>query len=110
MCSLPFGLKFGIDAIDAEQSADGVVRYVIVARSATGAVNALYEGIRCATGQVRTYARKNAAANPGHRFADGDWRSIRDGQRSVHAGMRRLGRVFAWANSTGNATRAPCAP
>ena len=37
--------------------ASGVVRYVVVARG-PAAVNAMYEGIRCATGQFRVYARQ----------------------------------------------------
>lgn len=78
------GLKFGIDPSTLSVDADGVVRYVIVARSATGARTALFEGIRCATGQVRTYARKNADESWSP-VRDGDWRSLRDGQRSVHA-------------------------
>ncbi|MDO9405054.1 MAG: CNP1-like family protein [Polaromonas sp.] len=51
-------LTYGIDpatiAIDRQ---DGVVRYVMVASSRSGARNVVYEGIRCSTGEVRTYAR-----------------------------------------------------
>jgi hypothetical protein len=35
---------------------DGVVRYVLVLKSGTGAENVLYEGIRCAHREYRTYA------------------------------------------------------
>ncbi len=35
----------------------GIVRYVVVARGPS-AVNATYEGIRCATGEYRVYARQ----------------------------------------------------
>ena len=36
--------------------ADGVVRYVLVARSSQGAENVSFEGIRCSTSEVRIYA------------------------------------------------------
>lgn len=52
-------LRFGVDPGSVTLGPDGVVRYVVVASSNTGAVNAMYEGIRCSTGEVRTYARHN---------------------------------------------------
>ncbi|MFT4191493.1 MAG: CNP1-like family protein [Comamonas sp.] len=59
-------LSYGIDphsiTIDGK---DRVVRYVIVARSTSGTVNVLYDGIRCETGEIKTYARAGA---------DGQWR------------------------------------
>jgi hypothetical protein len=50
-------LKFGIDPATLQLGSDGILRYVVVARSSTGTVNAMYEGLRCSTGEVRTYAR-----------------------------------------------------
>lgn len=41
---------------------DRVVRYVVVVRSPSGGRNVLYEGIRCPTGEVKTYARHNGQA------------------------------------------------
>lgn len=38
---------------------DRVVRYVVVASSPSGARNVFYEGIRCPTGEVKTYAHHN---------------------------------------------------
>ena len=35
---------------------DGVVRYSVVVRTAGGATNTTYEGLRCASGQKRLYA------------------------------------------------------
>ena len=51
-------LVFGVDpaSVNISQS-DGVVRYVMVASKVGGARNVMYEGIRCATGEVKTYAR-----------------------------------------------------
>lgn len=50
-------LKFGVDPNTLQIGPDGVVRYVVVATSPSGVVNAMHEGIRCATAQVKTYAR-----------------------------------------------------
>ena len=58
-------LVYGVDPASVSISnSDGIVRYVVVATSAAGAKNVFYEGFRCATGEVRTYAR----AKP-----DGTW-------------------------------------
>lgn len=50
-------LKFGIDPATLVLTPDGIARYVVVAVNTSGSVSAMYEGIRCATGQVKTYAR-----------------------------------------------------
>ena len=50
-------LRFGVDSATIKITPDGIVRYVVVASSASGALNAMYEGVRCATGEVKTYAR-----------------------------------------------------
>lgn len=58
----------------------GIVRYVVVARG-TSAVNAFYEGIRCATGEYRVYARQVQ----GGEWSPADnesWKSMR-GQSNV---------------------------
>ena len=52
-------LKFGIDPNTISIGSDGVVRYVVVATGASGAASALFEGIRCGTGEFRVYARHN---------------------------------------------------
>lgn len=52
-------LRFAVDPASVSVGADGVVRYVVVASSPTGAVNALYEGLRCNTAEVKVYARHN---------------------------------------------------
>lgn len=50
-------LSYGIDPKTLTVGEDGVVRYVMVARSDSGALNVMYQGIRCATAETRTYAR-----------------------------------------------------
>ncbi|WP_296446497.1 CNP1-like family protein [Rhodoferax sp. UBA5149] len=64
-------LKFGVDPATMTITRDGIVRYVVVAVNATGSVTAMYEGIRCATGDVKTYARY---------AANGQWSSVKDPQ------------------------------
>jgi hypothetical protein len=63
-------LKFAIDSQALTIGSDGVVRYILVSKSASGAENISYEGIRCGTSEVKLYAL-------GHK--DGTWaRSRRD--------------------------------
>lgn len=47
---------FNIDAGSLSVGADGVVRYSVVIVSNSGARNVLFEGLRCATREFRTYA------------------------------------------------------
>ena len=48
-------MVYGIDPQTLQISPkDGLVRYVMVATSISGAKTVLYEGIRCATGEVKT--------------------------------------------------------
>jgi len=56
-------LIFGVDPSTLTIGPDWVVRYVMVAYNPTGSVNAMYEGLRCDTGEFKTYAR---ASEPGH--------------------------------------------
>lgn len=55
-------LRWALDANSVSLGRDGVIRYVLVATSDSGAANVLYEGIRCGTAEVRTYARWTAEA------------------------------------------------
>lgn len=77
-------LRFGVDPASVSLGEDSVVRYVVVASSATGAVNAMYEGIRCGTGEVRVYARHNP--DSGWTISkDSTWRSLHEGAASRHS-------------------------
>lgn len=69
-------IRMGIAADTIQPNRDtGIVRYVVVARGPS-AVNATYEGIRCATGEYRVYARK-VQDNPWSEETDSAWQSIR---------------------------------
>lgn len=77
-------LKFGIDPDTLRITPDGIVRYVMVAVNPSGSVNAMYEGIRCATGNVKTYAR--AGANGLWSVVkEPEWRNLNDNLPSKHA-------------------------
>lgn len=52
-------LRWGVDPASITIASDRVVRYVVVAQGQGGAVNALYEGLRCGTGEVKVYARNS---------------------------------------------------
>ncbi len=74
-------VKMGIDPKTISINHDtGIVRYVVVARGPS-ALNASYEGIRCATGEFRIYARQTEG-NPWTPSDDSPWRSMR-GQHNV---------------------------
>ena len=74
-------VRMGIDPQTIQINHDtGIVRYVVVARGPS-AVNASYEGIRCATGEFRIYARQTQG-NPWVHSSESEWRSMR-GQSNV---------------------------
>lgn len=77
-------LRFGVDPASVSLGSDGVVRYVVVASSNTGAVNAFYEGIRCSTAEVRLYARHNPDSG-WVLLSDGEWRSLHQSLPSRHS-------------------------
>jgi hypothetical protein len=77
-------LRFGVDPVSISIGDDRIVRYVVVATSSRGAVNAFYEGIRCDAGQVRLYARHDPQRGwvP---VVDGEWRSLHEAKSSRHS-------------------------
>ena len=50
-------LVWALDPTGVTIVGDGLVRYVVVARSSSGVFNALYEVINCSKGEMKTYAR-----------------------------------------------------
>lgn len=78
-------LVYGIDPASISISrSDSLVRYVLVATSPSGARNVMYEGIRCATGEFKTYARYS----PDGRWTNvskPEWRSVFGSMPSKHA-------------------------
>ena len=78
-------LTYGVDPASVTISkVDGVVRYVLVAFSASGSKNVMYDGLRCSTGEVKTYARYT----PDGRWVpvtDPQWRSVFDSTTARHS-------------------------
>ncbi len=90
-------LVYGVDPASFSISqSDGIVRYVVVATSAGGAKNVIYEGLRCATGEVRTYAR----AKPDGTWvpvANSEWKSAFDLSLPRHS--LRFAKIAACQNA-----------
>jgi len=82
--------RFFIDSASLAPGADGVVRYTLIVRSPLGAETVTYEGMRCATGEVKAYAYgrtdRSWSVHPGA------WRRIED--RSVQRWHYALSREF----------------
>lgn len=63
--------RFFIDPQTLAAGDDGVVRYVLVARSPSGVENVWFEGIRCKSGELKQYATGRS---------DGTWAARRGAQ------------------------------
>ena len=68
------GFRFYVDRASLAVGSDGIVRYVLVARSPQGAENVTFEGLRCASAEQRVYA----LGRP-----DGSWSVARSSWRPV---------------------------
>jgi len=90
-------LTYGVDPASISISkADGLVRYVVVASSPSGARNVMYEAIRCATGEFKTYARYSPEGQ-WRMTSNPEWRSMFDNLPSKHA--LRLAKAGACDNA-----------
>lgn len=97
-------LKVGVDPATLTITPDGIVRYVVVTRNASGAVNAMFEGIRCATGEVKTYARANGTAGAWSMVAEPKWRDFTDNLPSKHAWVFARQAACDGRTTTGSST------
>lgn len=68
--------EYGIDPDTLSVGADGVVRYVFVARSRSGAVNVLYEGVRCDAAEVRVYGRWDPGSKKWRTSSTDEWQAM----------------------------------
>ncbi|MEY4538053.1 MAG: hypothetical protein RL171_2204 [Pseudomonadota bacterium] len=76
-------LSWALDPAAVTIVGDGLVRYVAIARSQSGVLNALYEVINCSNGTVKTYARivakeSDATARSWTIVSDPQWKSLRE--------------------------------
>lgn len=74
-------LTWALDPATVTIVGDGLVRYVVVARSQSGVLNALYEAINCSNGELKTYARivgkeSEVASKAWVAVQDPQWKSI----------------------------------
>lgn len=77
-------LRFGVDPESVTVGRDGVVRYVVLAVAPSGTINAIHEGVRCSSGEVKVYARHTASS--GWVAADrADWQRLHDVANSRHS-------------------------
>ncbi|MDT7516433.1 CNP1-like family protein [Rhodoferax mekongensis] len=79
-------VKVGIDPNTIYVGNDGIVRYVAVMTNSTGTSHAVYEGIRCLTGEVKTYARAGSSGTWSP-VATPVWRDLMDNMGSQHPRM-----------------------
>lgn len=68
--------EYGIDPDTLSVGADGVVRYVFVARSRSGALNVLYEGVRCNAAEVKVYGRWDPGSASWRTSASDEWQPL----------------------------------
>lgn len=74
---------------------DGVVRFVAVLRG-SNTQSALYQGIRCASDEVRTYARYDFHAQPPA------WQAVNEGWRNISSLRTPYARAIARAGACEN--------
>lgn len=70
------GFDYALDPGSVSRGKDGVMRYIVMLTSASGVRNVLYEGLRCDTGEFRTYAF-GSGTDGFHRIGRSDWRAVR---------------------------------
>lgn len=77
-------VRVGVDPQTIAVGGDGVVRYVVVMRNASGNTSAQYEGIRCITDEVKTYARQSSSGQWSWVQAP-QWKALNENMPSQHA-------------------------
>lgn len=77
-------VRLGIDPGALAVTPDGVVRYVVVAVNESGSMSAMYEGIRCASAETKTYARFSGNG-PWISAQDPQWQDLNGSLPSKHA-------------------------
>lgn len=79
------GMTYGVDpSTIVISNADSLVRYVVVATSKSGVSNVMYEALHCATGEVKTYARR-VGTSAWLEVKNPQWRSVFASAPSRHS-------------------------
>lgn len=79
-------LRFGIDPATLTIAQDGEIRYVMVASSTAAVRNVMYEGLRCSSSEVKTYARLNSTGQWAPSSA-AQWRPLQGGTAATAHAM-----------------------
>jgi hypothetical protein len=77
-------VKVALDPATLVIGSDGVVRYVVYMTNLSGSVSAVYEGIRCTTDEVKTYARWSPSSQ-WTRTTEPAWKEINSNLPFKHA-------------------------
>ena len=77
-------VQVDVDSASIQVGEDGVVRYVMVMRNRSGNTTAVYEGIRCASAEVKTYARLGTDGQ-WSMLPNAPWKNLTDKTPSPHA-------------------------
>ena len=86
------GVRWGLDPQSLQVTPDGLVRYVAIAQSDSGAVNAFYETLNCVTAEVKVQARRGRDGDWVRAGESQAWRSLQDGAATRHSlAMARSG-------------------
>jgi hypothetical protein len=78
--------RFFIDANSLSIGADSIVRYTLVVKTAGGATNVSYEGMRCDLRQLKIYA-SGGSKGTWMRARDPQWRRIETREVNRHHGV-----------------------
>lgn len=77
-------VKVAVDPATLAIGTDGVVRYVAYMTNLSGSISAVYEGIRCTTDEVKSYARWSPTSQ-WTRTIEPTWKDLNGNQPSKHA-------------------------
>lgn len=89
----PSEVAVGIDPAHLSIGTDNIVRYVLVARSASGAQTVTFEGIDCKSASTRVLARWNANTQEWRVLDSSEWKSLYDDRGSRYAKAMARGGV-----------------
>lgn len=97
---MPF--TFFVDSKSISVSANGVVRYSLIAKSSDGVLNISYEGMRCSDGRFQVYAY-GRSDKTWFKVPDPKWKVIRNNPRNA---QRAVLYDYFFCPVTGNITTA----